>query len=45
MKFKYLDLFKPNGHTEGYHIRKPNNETFLFEIEEKKLYLCGRKFS
>ena len=36
MSFDYLCLFRPNEHTEYYHIRKPNSETFLFKIEDKK---------
>ena len=42
MSFKYLNVFKPNEHTEGYHIRKPNNENFLFEIEEKNMFMWGK---
>ena len=36
MSFNYLNLFKPNEHTEDYHTRKPNNENFLFEIGDIK---------
>ena len=36
MSFDYLRLFRPNEHTEDYHIRKPNDENFLFKIEDKK---------
>ena len=39
MSFNYLNLFKPNEHTEDYHLRKPNDENFLFEIENKN-YIC-----
>ena len=28
MSFIYLNLCKPNEHTENYHIRQPNNENF-----------------
>ena len=42
LSFNYSCVFKPNGHKEVYHIRKPNKEIFLFEIENKKC-LCGRK--
>ena len=35
-KFDYLNVFKPNEHTEDYLIRKPNDENFLFEIGDKK---------
>ena len=41
--FYYLNLCQPNEHTEDYHNRKPNDESFLFEIGDKKIYLCGRK--
>ena len=41
MNFKKLNLFQPNEHTEDYHIRKPNNENFLFEIEDKKVFYVG----
>ena len=33
--FDYLHLFRPNEHSEDYHIRKPNNENFLFKNEDK----------
>ena len=36
ISFKYLNLFKPNEYTEDYQIAKPNDENFLFEIEDKK---------
>ena len=36
MIFDYLHLFRPNEHTEDYHIRKPNNANSLFKIEDKK---------
>ena len=29
-------MFRLNEHSEDYHIRKPNDENFLFEIEDKK---------
>ena len=43
MSFNYLYLFKPNEHKEVYHIRKPNNENFLFEIGDKKNIYVGAK--
>ena len=43
MSFDYLHLFRPNEHTEDYYIRKPNNENFLFKIEDKKYILVGEK--
>ena len=44
MSFHYLNVFRPNEHTENYHIRKPKNENFLFEIGEKKYIHVGEKF-
>ena len=35
MSFVYLILFKPNKHKEDYHIREPNYEIHLFQIEDK----------
>ena len=34
--FYFLKLFRTNELTEDYHIRKPNDESFLFGIEDKK---------
>ena len=42
MSFSSLNVFEPNDHTEDYHIRKPKDEYFLFEIENKNLYLCEK---
>ena len=39
--FVYLNVFNPNEHTENYHIRKPNSESFLFEIEDKSYIYVG----
>ena len=39
----YLHLFRPNEHTEDYHIRKPNDENFLFIVEDKKYIHVGEK--
>ena len=36
MSSENLNVFKPNEHTEDYHIRKPNDENFPFKIEDKK---------
>ena len=41
--FDYLSLFRPNEHTEDYHIRKPNDKSFLFKIEDKKYIHVGKK--
>ena len=43
MSFDYQKLFRPNEHTEDYYIRKPNNENFLFKIEDKKFVHVGEK--
>ena len=43
MSFDYLHLFRPNKHTEDYHIRKPNDKNFLFKIEDKKYIHVGKK--
>ena len=43
MSFDYLHLFRPNEHTEDYHVRKPNDENFLFKIEDKKYIYVGEK--
>ena len=43
MSFNYLYLFKPNGHKEDYHIRKPNDENILFEIGDKEYVYVGDK--
>ena len=43
MSFDYLHLFRPNEHSEDYHIRKPNVESFLFKIEDKKYIHVGKK--
>ena len=43
MSFKCLNLFKPNEHTEDYHIRQPNDENFLFEIGDKNNVFVGEK--
>ena len=44
ISFDYLNVFKPNEHTEDYHIWKPNNENFLFEIEVKKMFMWQKKY-
>ena len=43
MSFDYQRLFRANEHTEDYHIRKPNNPNFLFEIEDKRYVYVGEK--
>ena len=34
-------MFRPNEHTEDYHLRKPNNANFLFKIEDKNYIHVG----
>ena len=41
MSFDYLHLFRPNDDGPDYHIRKPNDENFLFKIEDKKYIHVG----
>ena len=43
MSFDYLHLFRPNEDGPDYHIRKPNDENFLFKIEDKKYIHVGEK--
>ena len=43
MGFKYWNVFRPNEHREDYHSRKPKDETFLFEIGDKKYIYVGEK--
>ena len=43
INFDYLNVLKPNEHTEDYHIRQPNDEKSLFEIEDKKHIYVGEK--
>ena len=43
ISFNYLNLFNPNEQTEDYHIRKPNDGIFLFEIEDRKYIHMGEK--
>ena len=44
MSFVYLHMFRPNEHREDYHIRKPNDENFLFKIQDKEYIHVGEKF-
>ena len=43
MSFKYLNLLKPNEHKEDYLIRKPNDESFVFEIGYRSYIYVGEK--
>ena len=42
MSFDYLNVFKPNEHTEDYYLRKPNNANLLFKIKRKKYIHVGK---
>ena len=37
-------FFRPNKHSEDYHIRESNDEKFLFKIEDKKYFHVGEQF-
>ena len=41
MSFDYLHSFRPNEHSEDYHVRKPKEENFLFKFEDKKYVHVG----
>ena len=43
ISFDYLHLFRPNEHSEEYHIRNLNDENFLIKIEDKKYNHVGVK--
>ena len=45
MSFDYLNEFKPNEHTEDYHIRKRNDENFLCEFDDKIFLHVGEKLN
>ena len=44
MSFDYLLLFRPNEHSEDYHIRKPNNENFLSKLEIKNIFMWEKNY-
>ena len=41
MSLDFMHLFRPNEHSEDYHIRKPTDENFLIKIEDKKYIHVG----
>ena len=43
ISFKYLNLLKPNEHAEDFYNRGPNDENFLFEIEDGKYIYVAEK--
>ena len=44
ISFNYLNLFKPNEHTEGYNIRKPNYDNILSKIADERKIFAGKFF-
>ena len=44
ISFDFLPLFRPNEHCPDFYIRKPNDENFLFKIEDKKYIHVGENF-
>ena len=44
MSFIYTNLLKSNEHTKNFHSRKPNDNNFIIEFEDKK-HLCGLTIS
>ena len=46
VSFDYLNVFKPNKHTADYHIRTPNDESFLFHVKDNEyVYVSDRVIS
>ena len=43
MSFDYLHFFRPKEHCPDNYNRKPNDENFLFKIEDKKYIHVGEK--
>ena len=43
MIFNFLKVFNPKKHTEDYHIRKPYDEIFLFEIGDRNNFYVGER--
>ena len=43
LSFNYLNVFKPNEHTEDCHIRKPKDENVRVEIEDENYVYVGEK--
>ena len=41
MSFNYLNLFKPNEHTEHYYIRRLNDENFRFQFNDNEKVFVG----
>ena len=44
MSFDCLHLFRPNEHSEDYHIRKTNDENFLFKFEQKNIFMWEKNY-
>ena len=46
LEFWIFNLFKPNEPKEDYHVRSPNDENFLFEVEDDEyVYACDKVIS
>ena len=41
--FNCFDMSKPDEHLEDYHLRKPNDENFRFEVGDKKYIYKAEK--
>ena len=44
MSFKYLNVFIPNEHREDCYNRGPNDKKFLFQIEDKKMFMWEKHY-
>ena len=45
LSFDYLHLFRPNEHSEDYHIRKPKDENFLLKLKIKNIFMWEKNYS
>ena len=43
MSFIHLNLFRPNEHKEDYDIRKPNDESSMFDVGDSNYIYLGEK--
>ena len=41
LSFRCLNLLRPNEHKQDYHLRKSNNDFFLFETQDTKYIFFG----
>ena len=42
MSFDYLHLFRPNEHTEDYHIRNQTMQTFFSKLKIKNIFMLEK---